>query len=929
MKGNGRTDGRQMVSRRRFGARSLLAVFLMAVSVLALADAKNDAFPANFRDIPGITQEEIQALEKVLAKRKTFSYGVMEGSECFYRDDGSLDGYTVMLIESVRELFGIAIEIKTYKWNALRQGIRDRSIDFSGDFDPDNISAPGLVVSRPVRERSIKFVSRSTGVPPSDAAARGALRVAFLRDSTAGKLAIPHLRKQYGDQLILMPLDDRTRVADMLREKKLDMFVADDAWTGIFVGQPGIVVETFRPLLYKHVAVLTGNPEFAPFIPVFNRMFAQKSRQHLYDLHRQGRMRFLRKAFVDSLDADERAYYDDRIRTGIPVPVGASPTNYPVEFYNENERRWDGIAFDILAEIGEITGLSFRPVEFSRDDWPLLLKMLKNGDPNVPMLLDVGYNETRARDFLLADKPYKLDHYALISSSRLRNLRHDEVLSHRVGLLQDSMFAEVFQQWFPSHADTRYFSAQHDEFEALEQGKIDLLMLSQMHFSYITNFLKRTDFKINMVFEDPMYTGFGFGKEQRELRGIISKAQLLVDTQSVVRRWEYSIFDYQGEDARTRAILLTSSSVFMLLVIALLTLLLLQRRREGNRLRALVAERTRELNEQVQATKTASEAKSHFLANMSHDMRTPLNAIVGLSRLALTDDRDTDRSRNTQNIHNAGLTLLSLVNDLLDISKIEAGRFELSPVEYETPGLIDDTVNMNIVRLAGKSVAFRLTVDETLPFRLHGDDLRVRQIFNNLLSNAFKYTRQGEVEWTLSWQRKGNSVWLISSVRDTGIGIRPESLEKIFSDYNQVDVDAIRKSESTGLGLPIARNLARLMDGELTVESEYGKGSVFSVRVRQGFIDAEPIGPERARQLRQFQYLAVEKPGAERLAYRDLRHARALVVDDVESNLEVAAGMMRRYGMRIDRAAGGQEAIDMLRAEGVQHDIIFMDHMMP
>jgi CheY-like chemotaxis protein len=317
---------------------------------------------------------------------------------------------------------------------------------------------------------------------------------------------------------------------------------------------------------------------------------------------------------------------------------------------------------------------------------------------------------------------------------------------------------------------------------------------------------------------------------------------------------------------------------------------------------------------------------------MSHDMRTPLNAIVGLSKLALTEEKGMDEfrnARNMQNIHNASRILLSLVNNLLDISKIESGRFELSPAIYETPIRISDTTSINIVRLAGKPVVFRLNLDETLPVRLRGDDLRVQQIFNNLLSNAFKYTERGEVEWALSWEREGDSVWLVSSVRDTGVGIRPESLEKIFSDYNRIDADAMRKTESTGLGLPIAWNLAKLMDGELTVKSEFGKGSTFFVRVRQGFVDDEPIGAELARQLEQFQYSPLEKAGDSRLVYRDLSHASALVVDDVESNLEVAAGMLRRYGMQVDCATGAQQAIDMARAKCVRYDVIFMDHMMP
>ncbi|MDR1536359.1 MAG: transporter substrate-binding domain-containing protein [Planctomycetota bacterium] len=919
----------------RFPAlRLLVPAFLLAVARLSAADAWPDApsggFSGNFRDIPGITPAEIQAVEKALSGRKSFSYGAMEGADCFYRDDGSLDGYTVSLAQLLSGLFGVPFEVRIHDWMDLRGKLRAGAIDFSGDFDPDSGNTQGLLMTRSFRERSIKFVSRAAEVELFKTVPRGPVRVAFMRDSSTGALALPHLRKRHGDKLIVVLVDDRTEIAGMLRGGELDLFIADDAWAEIFAGQPDLAVDTFHPLLYKRVAVTTGNPELAPIIRTVNKFFTRPELQYIHDLHRQGRIRFLRQVFLNSLNAAERAYYDERIRGGVPVPVGASPTNYPNEFYNEKEKRWDGLAFDILAEIGEITGLTFRPMEFAKDNWPLLLKKLRDGDPDVPMLLDVGYNEIRAKDFLFIDKPYLLDHYALISASSLKNLRHDEVLFHRVGLLEDSMFSEVFRQWFPSHADTVHFTSQYEEFAALEQGRIDLLMLSQVHFSYITNFLKRTNFKINLVFEEPLYVGFGLGRGQEELRGVISKAQALIDTQSIVRRWEYSIFDYRSEDAQTRALLLTSSSVFMLLVIALLALLLLQRRREGNRLRALVAERTLELAEQVQATQAASEAKSRFLANMSHDMRTPLNAIVGLSKLALTSGAGAADPKDVKSIHNAGLTLLALVNELLDISKIEAGRYKVSPVDYETPSLIGDTIAMNIVRLADKPVAFKLTLDETLPLRLRGDDLRVRQIFNNLLSNACKYTERGEVEWSLSWTREGDSAWLVSSVRDTGVGIRPESLEKIFSGYvNQLGGEAFRKVESTGLGLSIAWNLAKLMDGELTAESEYGKGSVFSLRVRQGFIDAEPVGPELAQKLRRFQFPAAEKPDGARIAHRDLGHAAALVVDDVESNLEVAAGMLRRYGMRVDCVTGGRRAIDEVRAGRVRYDLVFLDHMMP
>ncbi|MDR0439985.1 MAG: response regulator [Candidatus Accumulibacter sp.] len=909
------------------------AIVLMAASFPGIAgavDVQDDEMPyASFRDIPGITEEEIRAVEKALASRKSFSYGALESSECFYQVDGSLDGYTVSLTRFLSRLYGIPFEAKTYRWDDLRQGIRDGAIDFSSDFDSDGGNAQGLLMSRSFRERSIKFVGRATDVPFSEAVFRDSLRVAFLKDSTTGSLVIPHLRKQYGDKLIVMSIDSRAKVADMLYRGELDLFIADDARAELFVGKPGLAVDTFRPLLYKHVAVTTGNLELAPIIQTLNKLFSHKM-QYLYELHRQGKVRFFHKIFVDSLDEAERRYYDERIGADLSIPISVSSSNYPVEFYDESEKRWDGVAFDVLAGISEITGLTFRPVEIARDNWSLMLRMLKNGDPESPMLLDVAYNEIRSRDMLLADKPYLLDHYALISANSLRNLRHDEVLYLRVGLLQDSAYSDVFQQWFPSHRNTIQFSSQYEQFEALEKGKIDLLMLSQLHFSYITNFLKRTDFKINMVFEDPLQTGFGFGKRQNELRGIISKAQALIDTQSIVRRWEYSIFDFQANDAQNRAIFLASTCIFMLLVIVLLSLLLVQRRREGRRLRVQVAERTCELAEQMKVAEAASNAKSYFVARMSHEMRIPLNAIIGLSGLILSEGRDSVEYRNIEKVRNSGLTLLALANDLLDISKIEAGRFELSPVEYDTPSLINDIAVMNVVRRGSKSISFKITIDETLPRCLRGDDLRVRQVFNNLLSNAFKYTEGGEVEWRLSWEREGDSVWLVSSVRDTGIGIRPENLERIFTDYyNRGDADSTRHIEGTGLGLSIALSLVKLMDGELTVNSEYGKGSTFSVRIRQDFVNAEPIGPELAQEVQQFQHTVRKRSVHPQIVYPCLNYARVLVVDDVESNLDVAMGMLKPYGMRIDCVSSGRQAIELVRAGRVLYDAIFMDHMMP
>jgi len=336
-----------------------------------------------------------------------------------------------------------------------------------------------------------------------------------------------------------------------------------------------------------------------------------------------------------------------------------------------------------------------------------------------------------------------------------------------------------------------------------------------------------------------------------------------------------------------------------------------------------------ELESALKEAREANHAKSRFLASMSHEMRTPLNAIIGLSELALESEEAKDSSQNLEKIYNAGLTLLSTVNDILDISKIEAGKFELVPAEYDIPSLINDTVTSYIMRIDEKPISFTLDIDGNLPTHLYGDELRIKQIFNNLLSNAFKYTREGAVELGVSCARQDDAVWMTIRVRDTGIGIRPEDFDRLFAEYTQLDQISNRKIGGTGLGLPITKRLAEMMDGSVAVESEYGKGSVFTVQLRQKFVTDAAIGPIVANSLKNFRYSDQRRHQNAQLVRLSLPYARVLVVDDVATNLDVAKGMMKPYGLKIDCVTSGQAAIDALRDEKVRYNAVFMDHMMP
>jgi signal transduction histidine kinase/CheY-like chemotaxis protein len=326
----------------------------------------------------------------------------------------------------------------------------------------------------------------------------------------------------------------------------------------------------------------------------------------------------------------------------------------------------------------------------------------------------------------------------------------------------------------------------------------------------------------------------------------------------------------------------------------------------------------------------ASKAKSAFLTRVSHEMRTPLNAVLGFSKLGLDSGEMSPAVReNIEKAYSSGKALLTITNNLLDIAKIESGKFELSPVEYSVPDVIGGCITLNINRIEEKPVAFRVVIDENLPTRLFGDELRVQEIFNNLLSNALKYTKEGFVEWKISFERDQGDFWIVSEVSDTGIGLRPEDRQKLFSDFCQADFLSNRKIEGTGLGLSITQKLANLMGGSVEVESEYGRGSTFSVRIRQEDINAPGIGADAAKSLSELRYFAEDSNEEHALERPQLPAARVLIVDDVPNNLIVAKGLMSPYGMKIDCVTSGFDAVELIRDKKIQYNAIFMDQMMP
>ena len=354
-------------------------------------------------------------------------------------------------------------------------------------------------------------------------------------------------------------------------------------------------------------------------------------------------------------------------------------------------------------------------------------------------------------------------------------------------------------------------------------------------------------------------------------------------------------------------------------------------------------------DEAIMEAERANAAKTDFLANTSHEIRTPINAVLGMNEMILRESSRAEEMRDTDveearrafrkiksyagNVESAGKNLLAIINDILDISKIEEGMMELVEVDYRLSSVLNDVSNMIHFKAKEKDLTFVTDVDETLPDRLRGDEVRVRQVITNILNNAVKYTDAGGVTLKVRGEipddmtgsgagaANGKTVRLIVSVSDTGIGIRQDDLDKLFTKFERIDLKNNSTIEGTGLGLAITRHLLDMMNGSIRVESVYGEGSTFTITLPQTVRSSEPVGDFKSK---------FEQYSGQRTAYREMFRAPAahiLAVDDTEMNLVVIQELLKQTQVRTDVATDGVQALKMTR--NTPYDLILMDYRMP
>jgi PAS domain S-box-containing protein len=1003
-----------------------------AKPVGARPSAANGKPFSSYREIPGVTGEEIAAVEALRRKYadSALVFGVTESMEGFNGHDGEVKGFASRVCGYLSELFGLKMKTAVVEWGDLISGLESGKVHFTSDLTPTEKRRETYIMTGAITNRAIVYFRAEGGEPLSVIAAKRPLRYGFLE----GVTTYEQVRKLSPDAFEAVFFAEYADARDRLRSGNIDAFFEESPAKAVFDAYGGIASSVFLPLIYEPAALATQTRELAPVIAVMEKFLESGGLSYLGTLYSGGLREYSAHRLFQLLTDEEKGYL-----SGHPtIPYAAEYDNYPLSFYNANEKQWQGVALDILREIEALAGVTFRIANGEKAEFGELVKMVESG--RAALVTELVRTADRAGRFIWPNTPMLMNRYALVSRLGYRNIPINEVLGIRVGVQSGTDYEELFGRWFPEHTGVTAYGGTNALYDALERGEVDMVMSSQSQVLAITNYMERPGYKINVLFDYATESVIGINRDERILCSIIDKALGLIDIPRITDTWLHKTYDYRVKIVQSRQPLLISLSVLLACVIGLMLAMLGKKRGDAKRLEALVEERAAKLHYQnklleavtgnykgvmwsidregtvtmfngrylqtldidpvsvigkkiefalekhllsgvvddvqklmiggqlewmneidgstylsntmpirdaagnvvgvtgttdditeivrlnneletaLEAAEAASRAKSAFLANMSHEIRTPMNSVIGFSELALDYDIADEPKAYIHKIMENSKGLLQIINDILDVSKIEAGRMTLENIPFDIHEVFALCRSATAPKAIEKELRLHFYAEPFIGKRLVGDPTKLRQIFINLISNAVKFTNVGvvKVSGTLIETAPG-SITMHFEVKDSGIGMTADELKRVMEPFTQADHSTTRKYGGTGLGLSIVKSMVELMGGELRVESTPGIGSRFCFDLRFATVDIEEgkeAPPEPVDDL--------EKPELE---------GDVLVCEDNHMNQEVIRKHLERVGLRVTMAENGKAGLDFVKSRldggGKPFDLIFMDINMP
>jgi signal transduction histidine kinase/ActR/RegA family two-component response regulator len=868
-------------------------------------------FPT-FRDVPGITAEEIAAIEALQREYSSFIYGGNPTTETFINNNGEISGFTALLCVYLSDLFGIPFKPQVFTWPALLSGLNNRSIDFMGSLTATPERLQIYSMSDPITERQLKMM-RIWGSPPMEQIAKQRLpRYALVRVSNIRNLVIAAMVPGTFEVVDVGDIDEAYQA---LLNGRADAYIEVNTTVDAYPA-PDVYSESFFPLIFTQASLTTANHAFRPIMSVLDKALQNGARTYINYLNNLGYEEYKIERFRSQLTDEEKAY----LQNPSPVLLATGYYNYPVAFYNNYEREWQGITFDVLAEVEKFTGLTFTVANNENTEYAVLMQMLKDG--SVHMFPGHPYTASQEDEFLWANNSFITDQFALLSKVEYPNIILSDISDARVGMVAGSFHAGLFRLWFPVASNTREYESDASAFRALDRGEVNLIMSSKNRLLSALNYYELPNYKVNFLF-NRSETPFVFNKNQEILRSIVDKAIPLIDTNTIAEQWLSKTYDYRAKVAEGRIPWLIGA-VSLAFMALLASILFIRGRGEGKRLAVLVKEKTREATE-------ASEAKSRFISTMTHELRTPMNSIIGFSELAINDNLPAETKDYLNKIMLNSDLLLQIINDVLDISKIEAGKMELEYIPFDLHELLTACQTIIMPRATEKEVNLYFYAEPSIDRKLIGDSLRLRQVILNLLSNAVKFTsKNGVIKILATFINAGkvtdtdgkvtDTITIHFEVKDSGIGMSPEQLAKISQPFIQAETDTSRKYGGTGLGLAISKNIIEMMGGSLKIESMLGVGSKFSFDIIFATmkLDGDAFG---------------DKALPDSTVDNSRLKGEILLCEDNKMNQQVFIENLKRVGLNADIAENGREGFNMVRRRHEKgekpYDIIFMDIHMP